>query len=125
MSGMIEYARNDVKPHYHTLGLDLLGTFNQTGAVGSILATNDLQYLYDGNGNVTASVKNNAIIDKLAYAPFGKPTSGGNLFFTFSTKFMDDTQMSYYGYRFYDVEIGRWKNRDPIIMKNLQSYKIK
>ena len=75
MSGMIEYARNDVKPHYHTLGLDLLGTFNQTGAVGSILATNDLQYLYDGNGNVTASVKNNAIIDKLAYAPFGKPTS--------------------------------------------------
>ena len=38
MSGMIEYARNDVKPHYHTLGLDLLGTFNQTGAVGSILA---------------------------------------------------------------------------------------
>ena len=115
MSGMIEYARNDVKPHYHTLGLDLQGTFNRTGAVGSILATNDLQYLYDGNGNVTASVKNNAIIDKLAYTPFGKLTSGENLFFTFSTKFMDDTQMSYYGYRFYDVEIGRWKNRDPII----------
>jgi len=79
MSGMIEYARNDGKAQYHTLGLDLLGSLDKTGAVGSILATNDQQYLYDGNGNVIASVKDGAIADKLAYEPFGKQTAGEKL----------------------------------------------
>ena len=113
MSGMIEYARrNSDNPQYHTLGLDLLGTLEQTGAVGSILATNNIQYLYDGHGNVIASVKNRIISDKLAYEPFGKQTTMINLPFTFSSKPVDQSGISYYGYRFYNYHI--WLTTDPL-----------
>ena len=114
MSGMIEFSRNDGKAQYHTLGLDLLNSLDKTGTVGSILATNAQQYLYDGNGNVIASVKDGIITDKLAYEPFGKQTTGGSFPFTFSTKTTDASGISYYGYRFYDVFAGRWTNRDTM-----------
>jgi RHS repeat-associated protein len=33
----------------------------------------------------------------------------------FSTKYVDEeTRLSYYGYRYYSAEMGRWLNRDPI-----------
>ena len=118
MSDMVEFARNDGKKLYHTLGLDLLGTLEQTGAVGSILATNDMNYLYDGNGNVTASVKDSIIVDKLAYEPFGKQITGIVLPFTFSSKPVDQSGMSYYGYRFYNYHIARWEKIDPLAEKS-------
>ena len=35
--------------------------------------------------------------------------------FRFSTKYTDDeTEMAYYGYRYYSPEMGRWTRRDPI-----------
>ena len=35
--------------------------------------------------------------------------------FRFSTKYQDDeTDLLYYGYRYYNVNIGRWINRDPV-----------
>lgn len=35
--------------------------------------------------------------------------------FRFSTKYTDsETSLSYYGYRYYSADIGRWLNRDPI-----------
>ena len=114
MSGMIEYARHNGKSQYHTLGLDLLCTLEQTGAVGSILATNDIQYLYDGNGNVIAPVFNGTINDKLTYTPFGRQIMGRNLPFTFSSKSLDKTNLNYYGFRFYDSFIAKWEKRDPI-----------
>ena len=112
MSDMVEFARNDGKRLYHTLGLDFLGTLEQTGAVGSILATNDMNYLYDGNGNVTASVKDSIIADKLAYEPFGKQITGTVLPFTFSSKPVDQSGMSYYGYRFYQNANSLWNKYD-------------
>ena len=115
MSDMVEFARNDGKRLYHTLGMDLLNTLDKTGSVGSILATNVQQYLYDGNGNIIASVKEGTIADRLAYEPFGKQTAGRSLPFTFGTKTTDASEMSYYGHRFYDVIAGRWVNRDTVL----------
>lgn len=35
--------------------------------------------------------------------------------FRFSTKYQDDeTDLLYYGYRYYDASTGRWLSRDPI-----------
>ncbi len=121
MSGMVEYARKtDTNTQYHTLGLDIAGSLYKTGAVSAVLASSDasgkgFDYLYDGNGNVVASCDDNGnIISKLSYSPFGKQLDGKILPFTFSTKTVDGSGMSYYGYRFYDNESGRWTNRDPV-----------
>jgi RHS repeat-associated protein len=35
--------------------------------------------------------------------------------YRFSTKYLDtETNLYYYGYRYYDSDLGRWLNRDPI-----------
>jgi len=35
--------------------------------------------------------------------------------FRFSTKYQDDeTDLLYYGHRYYNASTGRWPNRDPI-----------
>src|SRR5688500_9449043 len=65
---------------------------------------------------------------------FGSPREGGNAHsarsaevlratgpmarentFRFSTKYMDkETDLNYYGYRYYNASSGRWINRDPV-----------
>ena len=81
----------------------------------------DYYYQYDANGNVrelTDAV--GTIVYRYEYTPFGKLVSDGGDTgvvnpFRFSTKYYDrETKLSYYGYRFYDSELGRWLNRDPI-----------
>ena len=121
MSSMVEYARkSDAKTQYHTLGLDIAGSLDKTGAVGAVLASSDasgkgFNYLYDGNGNVVANCSiNGDIISKLSYSPFGKQLSGEKLPFSFSSKVADSSDLSYYGYRFYDSIAGKWTNRDII-----------
>jgi RHS repeat-associated protein len=54
------------------------------------------------------------------YGPFGEvirasgPACGTNPF-RFSTKYQDDeTDLLYYGYRYYNASTGRWISRDPI-----------
>ena len=54
------------------------------------------------------------------YGPFGEllratgPAAKANPF-RFSTKYQDEeTDLLYYGYRYYSASIGRWPNRDPI-----------
>jgi len=54
------------------------------------------------------------------YGPFAENLRGtGPLAkanpFRFSTKFQDDeTDLLYYGYRFYNQSLGRWPKRDPL-----------
>jgi RHS repeat-associated protein len=54
------------------------------------------------------------------YGPFGNTTSETGVLaadnvYRFSTKYYDsETELSYYGVRYYDAELGRWLNRDPV-----------
>jgi len=120
MSDMVEQARmEDNRTMFHTIGLDLTNSLNKTGGVGAYLASstdrdND-NYLYDGNGNITATVgKDGVIKDKIVYSPFGKIEKGNRLVFNFSSKGVDETGLYYYGFRYYSPELGRWLNADPI-----------
>ena len=63
------------------------------------------------NGNISA---------KYEYGPFGEVfCSVGDMAkvnpFQFSTKYTDtETDLVYYGYRYYSPALGRWMSRDPI-----------
>ena len=109
-------------------GLDLSGTLEGAGGVGGLLAIrnhvgNDVFYpAYDGNGNVTGLIDSaDATVAAIyEYGPFGEsirasgPAADANPF-RFSTKYFDaETELFYYGYRYYSPDTGRWINRDPI-----------
>ncbi|HCL92873.1 MAG TPA: RHS repeat-associated core domain-containing protein [Verrucomicrobiota bacterium] len=97
------------------------------GGVGGLLAITDARQgshfcAYDGNGNVTALVKadGSGLTAQYEYGPFGEvlratgPMAKANLF-RFSTKYQDgETDLLYYGYRYYNASTGRWLSRDPI-----------
>ena len=103
------------------------GNLTQGGCVGGLLAITDASQgshfcAYDGNGNVAALVKadGSGLTAQYEYGPFGEvlratgPMAKANPF-RFSTKYQDDeSDLIYYGYRYYDPSTGRWLNRDPI-----------
>ncbi len=97
----------------YTWGSDLSGSLQGAGGVGGLLfvAGNNAQDFVacDGNGNVTMLVNaaNGTTDAQYDYDPFGRPmrvvgpTARTNPF-RFSTKFTDDeTDLVYYGYRYY------------------------
>ena len=110
-------------------GLDLSGSLQGAGGVGGLLEvvykgaqTTNCFVAFDGNGNVTllADAASTNILAKYEYGPFGEviratgPMAKANPF-RFSTKYQDDeTDLLYYGYRFYSASMGRWLNTDPI-----------
>jgi RHS repeat-associated protein len=121
---------------YHW-GPDLSGTLTGAGGIGGLAMTQDLAHdavnaldpigpmfaVYDGHGNLTRLYDSSrTLMAAYEYAPFGEVRSIGGLEgqgnanpFRFSTKFADaETGLSYYGYRFYSAQMGRWVNRDPI-----------
>jgi len=118
-------GENDVIEQY-VHGVDLSGTREGAGGIGGILAdfrppTSDLHfYHYDGNGNVSSVTdSNSAITARYEYDPFGRVllADGGDFTprYQFSSKEYDQaTGLNYYGYRFYNPELRRWINRDPI-----------
>ena len=115
-------GENEVLEQY-VHGMDLSGSREGAGGIGGILAvaqsgmTN--YFHYDGNGNV-ASVTDSAgaIISRLEYDPFGRVLIADGDYsprYQFSSKEYDATVgLNYYGYRFYNPELGRWINRDPL-----------
>jgi RHS repeat-associated protein len=110
-------------------GSDLSGSIRGAGGVGGLIkvayydtTTTNCFVAFDGNGNVSALVNtaNAATVANYDYGPFGEviratgPMAKANPF-RFSTKYQDDeTDMDYYGYRFYNPSTGRWPNRDPL-----------
>ena len=108
-------------------GSDLSGSMQGAGGVGGLLevsdAVNGVHFVaHDGNGNVTALAKaaDGTLSAQYEYGPFGEvvratgPMAKANPF-RFSTKYQDDeTDLLYYGYRYYNAGTGRWFSRDPV-----------
>lgn len=109
----------------YTWGLDLSGSEQGAGGVGGLvtvnLVTNVHFAAFDGNGNVMTllDVTNELASAEYAYDPFGRPIRGEGPVarsnpFRFSTKYTDhNTDLIYYGLRWYNHAVGRWLSRDP------------
>jgi RHS repeat-associated protein len=110
-------------------GSDLSGSMQGAGGVGGLL---EVSYYgssmtncfpaFDGNGNVAALVNtaDGTVAANYEYGPFGEairltgPMANVNPF-RFSTKYADDeSDLLYYGYRYYKPSTGTWPNRDPM-----------
>ncbi len=109
-------------------GLDLSGTPQAAGGIGGLVTvtvvSNSTSYFvgYDGNGNVSGlvSTTNGTTSANYEYGPFGEtiraegPATSSSPC-RFSTKFTDDeSDLDYYGHRYYNSCTGRWLTRDPI-----------
>ena len=77
-------------------------------------------YHADGNGNITYLVNSSqTLAASYRYDPYGNTTAssgtlaGANVY-RFSSKELVANVGYYYGYRFYDPNLQRWLNRDPL-----------
>jgi RHS repeat-associated protein len=117
----------------YTRGNDLSGSLEGAGGIGGLLAraqgyasTNGNWYTHniyhpDGNGNITYLVDSSqALAASYRYDPYGNLISssgtlaGANVYRFSSKEIHANSGMYYYGYRFYDPNLQRWLNRDPI-----------
>jgi RHS repeat-associated protein len=126
-----ERDTNDVPTVSYTRGNDLSGKMEGAGGIGGLLARSDgyssgnfsthNYYFADGNGNITYMLNNiQQFVARYRYDPFGNTiSSSGTLasanIYRFSSKEIHaNSGMYYYGYRFYDPNLQRWINRDPV-----------
>ncbi len=111
----------------YTRGRDLSGSLEGAGGIGGLLARYDhaskssAHYHADGNGNVTALVNVlQTIIGKYFYDPFGNtlamsgPLAEANLYRFSSKEYHIASGTLYYLYRYYEPNLQRWPNRDPL-----------
>jgi len=128
-----ERDANNLPKVTYTRGNDLSGTLQGAGGIGGLLARSDntqmiigsssahAYYHADGNGNVTMLINNLQLVEaKYLYDPFGNtlslsgPLAGVNAYRFSSKEWNASSGMYYYLYRFYDPNLQRWLNRDPI-----------
>jgi RHS repeat-associated protein len=108
-------------------GIDSSGNMRDAGGISGLVAENDavngIQFpCYDENGNVAALVKasDGSPSALYEYGPFGEMIRASGAMalanpFRFSTKYQDnETDLLYYGYRYYNASSGRWLSRDPL-----------
>jgi len=118
----------------YTRGKDLSGSLESAGGIGGLLALSDhstlnssssqLSSFYfhsDGNGNVTALVDTNQnVVARYLFDPFGNtlsatgPKADLNKYRFSSKEAQSQSGLVYYGYRFYEPNLQRWPNRDPL-----------
>jgi len=121
------YGTGAVRKSY-VWGLDLSQSLQEAGGIGGLIAAVDdstsamYYYQYDANGNVTELVdaSDGSIAAHYEYDPYGNlvfstGAETDNNPFRFSTKYFDqETNLYYYGYRYYSSQLGRWLTRDPM-----------
>jgi RHS repeat-associated protein len=115
----------------YTRGADLSGSLEGAGGIGGLLARSsgysagnwNTHYYYhtDGKGNVTYLVDSSqGLAASYRYDPFGNTISssgaiaGANLYRFSSKEIHLNSKMYYFGQRFYDPNLQRFINRDPI-----------
>ena len=122
-SSLVEYTR----------GTDLSGTMQGAGGIGGLLARSQNSqspaplyavhsyYHADGNGNVTMLLyANGTVAAKYLYDPYGNtlaqsgPLADANSYRFSSKEWNQNSGLYYYLYRFFDGNLQRWLNRDPI-----------
>jgi RHS repeat-associated protein len=119
-------------------GCDLSGSIRGAGGVGGLVSMTVCSgiyagtyfYAYDGNANVAAVVNasTGSSAAQYEYGPFGALIGESGLLaninrFLFSTKWYDtESELYYYGNRYYNPSIEKWENRDPLsALPDLQS----
>ncbi|MDB6066116.1 MAG: repeat protein [Pedosphaera sp.] len=111
----------------YTRGQDLSGRLQRAGGIGGMLARTDhgsgqtAFYHADGNGNITAMINAQQFpVARYLYDPFGNilslsgPLAEANLYRFSSKEYHPNSGLVCYLYRFYDPNLQRWINRDPI-----------
>ena len=111
----------------YTRGKDLSGSLEGAGGIGGLLARTDMStsqaafYHADGNGNVTMLVNaSQAVVAKYLYDAFGNtlslsgPLVYANLYRFSSKEVHHNSGLVYYVFRYYDPNLQRWLNQDPI-----------
>jgi RHS repeat-associated protein len=115
----------------YTRGVDFSGSFQGAGGIGGLLARSHEYsggswsthnfYHSDGNGNITYLLNSSQGMSALyRYDPYGRllyssgSLAGANLYRFSSKEIHVNSGLYYYGYRFYDPNLQRWLNRDPI-----------
>ena len=119
----------------YTRGNDLSGSLQGAGGIGGLLARTEnvklltpgsalnahAYYHADGNGNITAMVNTNGIVvARYNYDPYGNllgmsgPLAEANTYRFSSKEWNGNAGLYYYGFRFYEPNVQRWLNRDPL-----------
>ena len=128
-----ERDTNNIPTVSYTRGVDLSGSRQGAGGIGGLLArsehatyspynlTRHDSYHADGNGNITAMVYGGSELSaSYQYDPYGRMMATGgtrptvNLYRSSSKMVLTNSGLYYYGYRFYDPNLQRWPNIDPI-----------
>ena len=120
-------ATNNALINSYMWGLDVSGTMGGAGGVGGLIlgtqpGNRTLFAAMDGNGNVGGLIlaSDGTTGARYEYGPFGEVVrSSGDRGkvnpFRFSTKYQDEeSDLLYYGYRYYLASSGKWISRDPI-----------
>jgi RHS repeat-associated protein len=127
-----ERSANNIPTTTYTRGNDLSSSLQGAGGIGGLLSmtlntelgpssSNSMYYHSDANGNVTMLINpSQYIVAKYLYDAFGNVLfAAGSLaqqnLYRFSSKEAHpNSGLAYYLYRYYDPNLQRWPNRDPI-----------
>ena len=123
---------NNLPTTTYTRGLDLSSSLQNAGGIGGLLcitlnsapgslSSNSFFYHSDGNGNVTMLLNpSQSIVAKYLYDAFGTVLSSAgslaqqNLYRFSSKESHPNSGLVYYLYRYFDPNLQRWPDRDPL-----------